>query len=576
MRRVSVFPILLLLLLVPLCGQTLRVTYPNGGETLKLGVSCTATWTGSGVTGNVRLLLFRENTKVGAIASGLDVAVGRYSWTVGRLADGSTAEPGAGYRIRVVSGSGEEGVSDFSDAPFTISPAAGAAPQLRIVKPAGGKMVQGEYCSIGWESRDLRGVVRLALFKGSVKVMDISGDLPVSPGVYRWEAGRLANGDMAQTGDNYFIAIQAAAGASDLSDKPFSLTKRTGGRARNHGGVSILVHGTQFKPGERLTFAYDCPCGFPTGAAESTESIFLKRRGWERWRWIGIGNVTRDATSGSQTIDLVPGLDQADDWVISIWWGNDDCWGESAPFSIRRPAGSPILRFAHDGETLYREWDVEIDWDRTFPNWDRVKIDLLKGEAVVETLRSTGTTKKQRWRVGTSRCEDSGLPATDGGVYGSYADGGGFRIRLVDSDTGETLESGAFSIATPWISILTPNGPGRFKRGQHLRLTWRGHHLPPRITKAAITGNVYRNATDVSPTNLPSECYRTGHTPFFTLTEEAAAAEGTFSWLLPVDDYSTFWPRSDCDPFMIEIEIRCLHGSRFKARTDRLTIEHDG
>ncbi len=97
----------------------LQLTSPNGGENWSKGSSHAITWKAqSGVTGTVRLVLFKNNTKIGQITTGIDVAVKSYTWVVGQHA-GGTAPAGELYSIRILTTDGTE--SDFSDGPFTIS-----------------------------------------------------------------------------------------------------------------------------------------------------------------------------------------------------------------------------------------------------------------------------------------------------------------------------------------------------------------------------------------------------------------------------------------------------------------------
>ncbi len=97
----------------------LMVTSPNGGENWSIGSSHAITWKAqSGVTGTVRLVLFKNAAKIGQIATGINVADKSYTWVVGQHA-GGTAPAGALYSVRILSTDGTE--SDFSDGPFTIS-----------------------------------------------------------------------------------------------------------------------------------------------------------------------------------------------------------------------------------------------------------------------------------------------------------------------------------------------------------------------------------------------------------------------------------------------------------------------
>jgi hypothetical protein len=587
MSKIGTMIAAVLILIAPLAAQTVTVNSPNGGETLELGSSCSISWATTGVSGNVKIQLRRPGGAiVGVIAPGVAHDASPYTWTVGQTNNG-TADAG-NYRICVMALDGS--ASDVSNANFALAaagspepePESGPAPRprLRIVKPnEGGKLKQGSRYNIGWESEGVSGSLRLVLFKGKGKgrMMDIARDLPASQKEYEWVAGLLANGDMAPAGEEYFICIEAAGGPSDFCDKPFAIAK-----AEQAGsGVSITVQGNSFVPGGRLTFTYQCGCGFPTGANENIDSIFLNRQawGWEVNQWQAMGKITRDTTSGSKTISVPTGLEQADDWVITIWWGDRGCWGQSAPFSIRRPAGSRVLVFPYDGETLYREWDTAIRWDATSPNWDRVKIELLKGGRVVQVLRSSAT-KGIQWRIGTETVwdQDQSTP-DDTGSYGSYADGSDFRIRLTDRDTGETEESGFFSIATPRIAILVPSGPGHFKRGNRIMISWRGYHLPPRVTRVGVSIQMCPDGEYRAGFGLPGSCYPNCTNMYgvseFAILRDDEAAEGNFSWLVPVEGEDCLWPKTDCDPVQIRISIRCTGGSHIGGTSSVLTIEHD-
>ncbi len=96
----------------------LQMTSPNGGENWTIGSSHAITWNANGYVGTVRLVLFRNNTKVGQIATGINAAAGTYTWTAGQYS-GGTAPAGSLYSIRLLAGDGSQ--EDFSDGPFTLS-----------------------------------------------------------------------------------------------------------------------------------------------------------------------------------------------------------------------------------------------------------------------------------------------------------------------------------------------------------------------------------------------------------------------------------------------------------------------
>ncbi len=96
----------------------LRLTSPNGGESWAIGSARTVTWKAAGITGNVRLVLYRGGTKLGTIASGIAASAGSYGWSAGAYS-GGTAVPGSDYRIKIISS--DNTASDTSDSAFTLT-----------------------------------------------------------------------------------------------------------------------------------------------------------------------------------------------------------------------------------------------------------------------------------------------------------------------------------------------------------------------------------------------------------------------------------------------------------------------
>ena len=108
-------------------GPLITVTSPNGGESWSLGSTKNITWDALGISGNVRIVLLKDGTRIGTIADNIGSASGSYSWTVGQY-NGGTAVPGTGYKVKVK----EKGTTnlDHSNNPFTISSA--APPQISL------------------------------------------------------------------------------------------------------------------------------------------------------------------------------------------------------------------------------------------------------------------------------------------------------------------------------------------------------------------------------------------------------------------------------------------------------------
>ncbi len=122
---------------VPAAAAELRLTCPNGGETVCLGKPLRITWQATGVGQKVRLVLRRSGAGVvGEIAAGIDAAQLYYDWADAGALAGSRAEPGEGYLVRLVTLDGS--LADTSNAPFSLKDCGG--PGLR----PGGKLPEAQ------------------------------------------------------------------------------------------------------------------------------------------------------------------------------------------------------------------------------------------------------------------------------------------------------------------------------------------------------------------------------------------------------------------------------------------------
>jgi hypothetical protein len=114
------------------CGsvaaQSLTLTSPNGGESWAIGSQKNITWTANNVSGNLRILLAKNNALVGVIAKNLNPADGSYTWTVGNY-EGGKAVPGSGYQMRIQVMGG--GIHDDIDDTFSITISLSKRPPLK-------------------------------------------------------------------------------------------------------------------------------------------------------------------------------------------------------------------------------------------------------------------------------------------------------------------------------------------------------------------------------------------------------------------------------------------------------------
>jgi len=104
-------------LIVTVDDPGITVTSPNGGENWELGSTHNVTWNAQGLSNNLKITLWQDDSNLGIIGYDIDPAAGSYPWTVGQH-NGGTASIGTGYKIKIKEISTT--VSDFSDQSFSI------------------------------------------------------------------------------------------------------------------------------------------------------------------------------------------------------------------------------------------------------------------------------------------------------------------------------------------------------------------------------------------------------------------------------------------------------------------------
>lgn len=220
MNKISTVIIALLLLLAPLAAPAITMTSPNGGETLALGASFPVTWTATGVTQNVKLILLREDNSIfEVIARELAPGGSPYNWTVGRTETGDA--PAGRYKIRVSTMDG--GQKDVSDAAFTISDGSSPSPTISVSSPNGGESWElGSSHPVTWSSTGLAGTVNVSLLQGGT-VLGSIGSASAAAGSLAWTVGDYSGGTATARG-GYRVRVTHSSGApGDDSNADFAI-----------------------------------------------------------------------------------------------------------------------------------------------------------------------------------------------------------------------------------------------------------------------------------------------------------------------------------------------------------------
>jgi len=204
-------------------GQTITVTSPNGGENWALGSTHAITWTSAGVTGNVRILLYKGAVNLGIIRDDVPVTARSIDWVVGAY-QGGTAVPGTDYKVRIRKMQTE--ILDVSNREFTISPAVVTPPptpagSITVTNPNGGETwwTGDTAYEVRWTASNIAGNVTIKLKKGGVAVKSWSA---ANSGSSYWMCTGIADGT------DYRVRVESGDGVVfDESDRNFEIKTRT-------------------------------------------------------------------------------------------------------------------------------------------------------------------------------------------------------------------------------------------------------------------------------------------------------------------------------------------------------------
>lgn len=186
----------------------ITVTAPNGGETLAVGSQVSVTWSTQGAVGDVSIEYSSDNGDSWAEVIGGTANDGLHSWTVPN--DVST-----NCIIRVTDAA-NTAVTDMSDAPFTIEPAA----TIIVSYPNGGQaLMVGETRDITWAVAGTVGEVAIEYSINDGANWIVIADSETNDGSYSWT---IPDNPSQQCRLRISEAIDG--NPSDISDAAFTIT----------------------------------------------------------------------------------------------------------------------------------------------------------------------------------------------------------------------------------------------------------------------------------------------------------------------------------------------------------------
>ena len=225
MSRKTRIAVLAVVFLAPaLWGQSIIVNSPAAGNEWCLGSTHTITWTSSGVSGNVMIVLRPADQPMSDPVLTIAASTandGSHSWSI----------PGSGlaigtYEVRVRTVSldpfifGDSGNFKIVAAPPPHPP----GPSLKVESPNGGESwVRGTDHTISWTSTNLTGKVQVQLYRHPCCFVGVIGENLPATGSFSWKVGDYP-GNTATFGEyNIRICSMADHTIFDMSDSPFTI-----------------------------------------------------------------------------------------------------------------------------------------------------------------------------------------------------------------------------------------------------------------------------------------------------------------------------------------------------------------
>lgn len=435
-------------------APSLRLTSPNGGETLTAGAQYQVAWEGTGLTGYGTLTLMRGATYVDSFGVPYE-SMGRMSWRPCVF-----LTEAADYKLELTwyFDSGQE-LTDASDAPFAIT-GSRPKPTLTLTSPNGGEVWQaGQNVTVTWTSQNATGQVYLNLYKGA-KLVATAHSIPMSAGTYEWP---LCDG--LTEGNDYELRIRwngCGGSSEDRSDAAFSV--------RNTEPPTVITL-TSPNGGETIQAGTVYPVTWTSTGIPGTVSITLQRDGKfvqsigrpdvgvGRYDWpvcSSIGDGTNYSIQLEANTNCGTYLRDSSDGSFSIV-------GSTQPaLSVTRPV---------PGEILQTDTMVFVTW-KTIPSESMVTVELYKGP-------------DRYLQIGWTQMADGEVPWW---VCPSLPEGDDYSIRLTTENCDRealTVASGQFSIvgtSRSTITVASPNGGEAIDPNQPLRVTWTSTNPQGRVS----------------------------------------------------------------------------------------------
>jgi len=402
-------------------GYFLTVTSPNGGESWVLGSTHDITWN-TDIPGNVRIILYKNNSEYIIIDVGIPASSGSYVWEINR----HYYTPDNDYTIKIESTSTNR--EDLSDAFFEINN------DFAVILPNGGEEYNwAGQINIRWNDTIAEDVI-IKLYKDGYFDQTIVSSTP-SDGSFDWPIP-----DDIEGGNDYKIKISSVNTGTiyDFSDDDFTINAKSVTLTSPNGGETWEAGTTKEITWTYNYYGYVKIELYKNGFFNSTIASSTSNDGSYSWL------IPESQTAGNDyKVKITSTL------TSSIYDFSDNTFTINA-ITVTSPNG---------GENWVKGSNHTITWTGAGKTMN-VKIELYLNESYASTIAlSTPNDGSFVWNIG------SGISVSD-----QYK----IKITTLDGKAQNDLSNNNFTISEQnyHITVISPNGGENWQAGSTHTITW--------------------------------------------------------------------------------------------------------
>ncbi|MFN4234777.1 MAG: YCF48-related protein [Bacteroidia bacterium] len=403
---------------------TITVTNPNGGQTYTALTNQTITWTSSYLSSYVRIEYSINNGATWTTIASSAYNSGSYSWLVPNT-------PSTSCLIRVKDYYNTT-YADVSDNVFTI---VAPPPTIVVTAPNGGEFYGiGNSYYITWNSSGISNVkIEYTTNNGSTW-NTIVNSVPASNGSYLWTVPNTPSQSCRVR-----ISDVNNSSTSDLSNSLFTI---------------LQPYITVLSPNTSVTFNAGSTYNINWDALGNSNYVNIKLSIDSGATWTTIANATFNTGQYVWTVPNTP----SNLCLIKIedFYNNSVADTSDQTFTINGLPASIILTAPNGGQTLAVNSNYTITWNSQSISNVKLEYSINNGSTWTTIANSVAANNGSYvWNV----------PATPSQQC---------LVRVSDASNPNVadISNNTFTIASPYLSVTSPNGGESYNVGSYTYITW--------------------------------------------------------------------------------------------------------